>query len=117
MKQKEMPPVLKMITVDEPSGKLFLNNYWIIRRVFQQVSVDEFRVWDRELTAWKLHQVTTPLPFSIIFNHTILIQLPGVTPLHGWAAMMAQTYGECMTVDYTRYAGGANPKGKRPAFD
>ncbi len=126
--QKEMPPVFKMITVEDAHGKLFLINYWITRRLFERMGVQEFRVWDRELTDWKAYKLTDPISYSITFNHTILIRLPGVTPLHGWEGMMAQTYAPCTTVDYTRPAGGAEHtvdpdtgaadyKGKRAAFD
>ncbi len=126
--QKEMPPVFKMITVEDPSGKLFLNNYWITRRLFEHVGVQEFRIWDRELTDWKVHKLIDPIPYSITFNHMILIRLPGVALLHGWAGMIAQTYAPCTTVDYTRviggpdeavdpYTGGVDYKGKKPAFN
>ncbi|RDX44361.1 hypothetical protein OH76DRAFT_1487199 [Lentinus brumalis] len=43
----DLPPVVKMITLDEATYELVLNQYFITRRVFDTMGINEFRLWNR----------------------------------------------------------------------
>lgn len=114
--QKDFEPVHKMITLEQPSGTLNLNNYFITRRIFQRVRCEEFRIWDSQTADWKAGRPSDPIPFSIRENHTALIRLPLVTRLTAFPELLLQAQGKCTTVDYSCYF-ALDPKGKKPALE
>ncbi|KAI1786250.1 hypothetical protein LXA43DRAFT_1099397 [Ganoderma leucocontextum] len=96
----ELPPVTKMITLDERRCEIVLAMYHIVRRVFDCTQVYEFRIWNPSTTDWCLHALTAPLEVAVDpGHHTLLIRLPFVTTLAAWPEVISQTYGTCTTVE------------------
>ncbi|RDX47945.1 hypothetical protein OH76DRAFT_1484381 [Lentinus brumalis] len=100
----DLPPVVKMITLDEATDDLRLKDYFITRRVFDTTGISEFRMWSRSSMDWKVCRPWDLITVSITENHTLLIRLPTVNNPVGFPEMLLQAMGPCTNVDHTRFA-------------